>query len=41
MAKKLKQGLWINLEGWNGEGYGREVQREEIYVYLWLIHVED
>ena len=24
-----KQGLYINLEGW-----------EEIYVYLWLIHVE-
>jgi len=38
--RKLKQGLCINLEGWNGEGYGREVQREEIYVYLWLIHVE-
>ena len=32
--RKLKQGLCINLEGWNGEGYGREVQREEIYVYL-------
>ena len=38
--RKLKQGFCINLEGWNGEGYGREVQREEIYVYLWLIHVE-
>ena len=25
--RKLKQGLWINLEGWDGEGDGREVQR--------------
>ena len=24
--KKLKQGLCVNLEGWNGEGDGREVQ---------------
>ena len=24
--RKLKQGLCINLEGWNGEGRGREVQ---------------
>ena len=23
--RKLKQGLCINLEGWNGEGKGREV----------------
>ena len=38
--RKLKQGLCINLEGWNGEGYGREVQREEIHVCLWLIHGE-
>ena len=44
--RKLKQGLCINLEGWNGEGRGREVQErerfkwEEVYVYLWLIHVE-
>ena len=37
---KLKQGLCINLEGWDGEGDGREVQREGIYVYLWLIHVD-
>ena len=29
--RKLKQGLCINLEGWDGEG---------IYIYLWLIHVE-
>ena len=38
--RKLKQGLCINLEGWDGEGDGREVQREGIHVYLWLIHVE-
>ena len=25
--RKLKQRLWINLEGWNGEGDGREVQK--------------
>ena len=30
----------INLEGWDEERDGREVQREGIYVYLWLIHVE-
>ena len=24
--RKLKQGLCINLEGWHGEGHGREVQ---------------
>ena len=38
--RKLKQGLCINLERWNGEGDGWEVQRERIHVYLWLIHVE-
>ena len=27
MAKKLKLGLCINLEGWDGEGDGREVQK--------------
>ena len=27
MAKKLKQGLCINLEWWDGEGDGREVQK--------------
>ena len=25
--RKLKQGLCINLEGWGGQGDGREVQR--------------
>ena len=27
--RKLKQGLCINLEGWDGEGNGREVQMGE------------
>ena len=38
--RKLKQGLCIKLEMWDGEGDGREVQKEGIYAYLWLIHVE-
>ena len=38
--RKLKQGLCINLEGWDGEGDGWEVQKEGMYLYLWLIHVE-
>ena len=25
--RKQKQGLCINLEGWDEEGYGREVQK--------------
>ena len=25
--RKLKQGLCINLEGWDGEGGGRELQK--------------
>ena len=25
--KKLKQGLYISLEGWDGDGDGREVQK--------------
>ena len=25
--RKLKQGLCINLEGWDGDGDGREVQK--------------
>ena len=32
MVKKFKQGLCINLEGWNGER--RRLKREGIYVYL-------
>ena len=27
--KKLKQGLCMNLEGWDGEGDGKEVQKGE------------
>ena len=39
--RKLKQGFCVNLEGWDGVGDGREVQkRGRIYVYLWLIPVE-
>ena len=32
--RKLKQGLCINLEQWDGTGDGREAQRDRIYVYL-------
>ena len=35
--RKLKQGLCINLEGWNGEGDEGSFKREGIYVYPWLI----
>ena len=28
--RKLKQGLFINLEGWDGEGDARETQKERI-----------
>ena len=38
--RKLNQGLSINLEGWDVEGEGSEVQGGGIYVYLWLIHAE-
>ena len=38
--RKLKQGLCINLEGWDGEKMRGRFKRERIYVYLWLIHVE-
>ena len=31
--RKLKQGLCINLEGWDGEGHGREVQKGgDVYI---------
>ena len=31
--RKVKQGLWINLEGWDGERVGWEVQRGgDIYI---------
>ena len=35
--RKLKQGLCIDLEGWDGAGDGREVQKGG---NIWLIHVE-
>ena len=38
--RKFKQGLCINLDGWDGEGDEKEVQEGGTYVYLWLIHVE-
>ena len=38
---KLKHGLCINLEGWDGEREtGGSFKTEGIYVHLWLIHVE-
>ena len=38
--RKLKQGLCINLEKWDGERDGRGFKREGIHVYLRLIHAE-
>ena len=39
--REIKRGLGNNLEGWDGEGDGREVQEwGDTYVYLWLIHVD-
>ena len=38
--RKLKQGVCINLEGWDGREMGGRFKREGIYVDLWLIHVE-
>ena len=38
--RKVKQGLCINLEGWDGEEMGGRFKREGIHVYLRLIHVE-
>ena len=31
--RKLKQGLCVNLEGWDEEGDGREVQKGGGYIY--------
>ena len=33
---RTQQGFCINLEGWDGGSFKRDV----MYVYLWLIHVE-
>ena len=38
--RELKQGLCINLRGGMGREMGGSFKREEIYVYLQLIHVE-
>ena len=36
--KKFKQGLCINLEGWDGVGDGREVHKgEDIHAYGWFM----
>ena len=38
--RELKQRICNNLEGWDGEGYGREVQEGEdiyIYTYGWFV----
>ena len=33
MAQELKQGLCVNLEGWDGERDGRQVQKGgDIYI---------
>ena len=32
--RKLKQGLCINLEGWDGRQMGSRFKKEGIYVYL-------
>ena len=33
--RKLKQGLCINLEGWDGVGDGKEVQKGGEYMYTY------
>ena len=33
--RKLKQGLCINLEGWDGEGDEGRFKREGIYIYTY------
>ena len=38
--RKFKQGLCINLEGWDGQKMGGRFIREGLYLYIWLIHVE-
>ena len=38
--RKLKQGLCINPEGWDGEVDGGRFKREGLSICLWLIHVE-
>ena len=38
--RKLKQRFCIHLEGWDGGGDGREVQKGGDICDLWMIHVE-
>jgi len=38
--RKLKQGLCINLEGWDGDGDRREVQKGGDICIPVMIHVE-
>ena len=38
--RELKQGLCVNLEGWDGEGDGWEVQEGGDKCNLWLVHVD-
>ena len=38
--RKHKQGLCINLEGWDGSGDATEVQKGGDVCIHWLIHVE-
>ena len=38
--RELKQGLCVNLEGWDGEGDGWEVQEGGDNCNLWLVHVD-
>ena len=37
--RKLKQGLSISLEGWDGRERGEGFRREGTWVYQWLILV--
>ena len=42
---KSKDSYDLNLEGWDGEGEGREVQKGGdiyiyIYIYIYIIHVK-
>ena len=38
--REFKQGLCINLEGWDGEGDGKGGSRGRGHVHLPLIHVD-
>ena len=39
-ARCSNQVLRDNLEGWGGVGDAEGFERGELYVYLWLIHVD-